>query len=74
MASSKATARRKRSRGVQTQKPGRGPTAYLRAMDALFDEVSRNTKAMSPETRKKLAEAKDELRRLSAQAVKPKRR
>lgn len=64
--SSKAVARMVHSRGIQAERSGTGGrTGYRQAMDALEDEVNRNSKQMSPERRKQLGEAKDELRRLS---------
>jgi hypothetical protein len=72
--SSKAVARMVHSRGVQAERASRGGrTGYRQAMDALVGEVNRNNKRMSPERRKQLGEAKDELRRLSGtQPAKPK--
>jgi predicted flap endonuclease-1-like 5' DNA nuclease len=64
--SSKAVARIVHSAGVQDEMANRGGrTAYRRSMDALVSEVNRNNKRMSPEKRRQLGEAKDELRRLS---------
>jgi hypothetical protein len=64
--SAKSIARLVHSRAVQEELEGEIETsAYRRAMDALDDKVSRESKTMKPEMRKKLKEAKAELRRLA---------
>lgn len=68
--SAKATARIVHSRVVQEEGEG---TPYRRGMDALVDQVNKTAKTAKPETRKKLKEAKDELRRLTGnEPAKPK--
>jgi hypothetical protein len=62
----KQIARLLHSRAVQEEREGEiSTTAYRRAMDALDEKVNRESKTMKPEMRKKLKDAKDELRRLS---------
>jgi hypothetical protein len=62
----KQIARLLHSRATQEEIEGRIDTsAYRRAMDALDEKVSRESKTMKPEMRKKLKDAKTELRRLS---------
>jgi hypothetical protein len=62
----KQIARLLHSRATQEELEGEIETsAYRRAMDALDEKVNRESKTMKPEMRKKLKDAKDELRRLS---------
>jgi hypothetical protein len=69
----KEIARLLHSRAVQEFDEGELETsAYRRAMDALEDKVSRESKTMKPEMRKKLKEAKVELRRLAHVTTHPK--
>jgi hypothetical protein len=60
--SANATARLIHSRAEQDTGPG---TAYRRGMDALSAKQNREAKTMKPEGRKKIKDAKDELRRLT---------
>jgi hypothetical protein len=69
----KQIARLLHSRAIQEELEGQiETTAYRRAMDALDEKVNRESKTMKPEMRKKLKEAKDELRRLSHIETHPK--
>jgi hypothetical protein len=71
--SAKEIARLVHSRAVQEERESEIETsAYRRAMDALDEKVNRESKTMKPEMRKKLKDAKDELRRLSHVEVKGK--
>ncbi len=64
--SAKEIARLLHSRAVQEELEGElDTTAYRRALGALDEKVSRESKTMKPEMRKKLKEAKEELRRLA---------
>jgi len=69
----KEIARLVHSRAVQEYDEGEiETTAYRRAMNALDDKVQRESKTMKPEMRKKLNDAKDELRRLAGIVTHPK--
>lgn len=69
----KEIARLLHSRAVQEYDEGEIETsAYRRAMDALDAKVNRESKTMKPEMRKKLKDAKDELRRLAGVVTHPK--
>lgn len=71
--SAKEIARLLHSRAVQEEQEGEiETTAYRRAMDALDEKVNRESKTMKPEMRKKLDQAKDELRRLAGIVTHPK--
>jgi hypothetical protein len=64
--SAKDIARLVHSRAVQEEREGEiETTAYRRAIDALDEKVNRESKTMKPEMRKKLKDAKDELRRIA---------
>jgi hypothetical protein len=60
--SAKATARIIHSRVEQDSGEG---TAYRRGIKALSEKQNRESKTMKPEQRKKIKQAKDELRRLT---------
>jgi len=69
----KEMARLVHSRATQEELEGKiDTTAYRRAMDALDEKVNRESKTMKPEMRKKLKDAKAELRRLADVQVHPK--